>query len=247
MTGEAPVRWYGYAVARGDMPLPDGLTGVEERTLERLDVGNLALIGSRIDATELRPRRKHLSAHYNVLSQLSQSHDILPIAFGIIFDDADAAKAVLHDHADTFASQLKKVSQSVEMSVRLRWENVDVFTAIVNDHDDLRKMRDHCFGGGNPSQGELLNLGQAFERRLNEDREKRREAVLAALHSMSKEVKILPLPDEKTSVHLAFLVSRADICAFDKAVDKLAEVFDDNHVLEIDGPLPPFNFVDIRI
>lgn len=245
--GEGPVRCYGYAVARADMPLPEGLTGVEDRALERLEVGKLALIVSRVEATTLRPQRKHLSAHYKVLSQLSQGHDTLPMAFGIIFDDADAATVVLRDHGQTLARQLDKVSGSVEMGLRLRWEGVDVFTAVVDSHADLRQMRDRCFSGGNPSQRELLDLGQAFEKRLNEDREKRREVVLATLRPLCSDIKVLPPPNENTSVNVACLVRRSVLGEFDKAVDKLAEVFDDNHVLEVDGPLPAFNFVDIRI
>lgn len=246
-TGNGPVRCYGYAVARGDIALPEELTGVEDRALELLTVGKLSLVVSRVEATTLRPQRKHLSAHYRVLSQLSQSNDTLPMAFGIIFDDAEAATVVLRDHAQTLARQLDKVSGSAEMGLRLRWEGVDVFTAVVDSHADLRQMRDRCFSGGKPSQRELLDLGQAFEKRLNEDRDKRREVVLATLRPVCSDLKVLPPPNENTSVNVACLVRRSVLGEFDKAVDKLAEVFDDKHVLELDGPLPAFNFVDIRL
>lgn len=240
-------RFYCYAVAREDIILPEGLTGVADALLVKHTLGSLSLIISSTDAKQLRPQRKFLSAHYRVLSTLSENNDILPMAFGIIFDDLDASLGTLHDFADVFSEQLDAVCGSVEIGLRVKWQGVDVFTVVVDSHADLQQMRNRCFKSGNPSQRELLDLGQAFERRLNQDRDKRRDVVLAALRSVCRDIRVLPVQNEVTSVNVACLVERKSLSEFDKAIESLAGVFDDNHLLELDGPLPPFNFVDIRI
>ena len=240
-------RRYGYAVARSNIALPRGPVGVGEAALRKIVVGDLALIVSATEAEALRPQRKNLSAHYKVLSALSQEADALPMAFGIIFDDVDAAQRMLEDHGETLEQQLDAISGAVEMGLRLRWEGIDVFSAVVDMHPDLREMRDRCFSGGDPNQRDLLDLGQAFETRLSDDRDKRRDVVLAALRSVANDIRILPPQNENISVSVACLVRRSSLAEFDRAVDALAGAFDDNHVLEVDGPLPPFNFVDIRI
>ena len=240
-------RLYCYAVARGDIVLPEGLSGVADATLVKHSLGSLSLVLSKTDAMQLRPQRKFLSAHYRVLSALSAGNDILPMAFGIIFDDLDASLGILREFGDMLSEQLDAVSGSVEIGLRLKWQGVDVFTVVVDSHADLQQMRNRCFKSGNPSQRELLDLGQAFEKRLNQDRDKRREVVLAALRPVCRDIRVLPVQNETTSVNVACLVERKSLDEFDKAIESLAGVFDDNHLLELDGPLPPFNFVDVRI
>lgn len=247
MTDARLERCYCYAVGRDDIHLPDDLTGVMDVSLEKHNLGSLSVIVSGIDVPQLRPQRKILSAHYRVLSALSTQHDILPMAFGIIFDDRETCLATLGGYDEMLREQIAAVTGSVEVGIRLKWEGVDVFTVVVESHADLQAMRDRCFSGGNPSQRELLDLGQAFEQRLNQDRDKRLELVLATVRPLCRDIRVLPTSNENTSVNIACLVRRTFLDKLDEAVEKLAEMFDDNHLLEVDGPLPPFNFVEIRI
>lgn len=246
-TGVTLTGRYCYAVARQDIVLPEGLTGVEDAPIEKHCLGSLCVILSEVEAAQLRPQRKPLSAHFRVLSKLGAENDILPMAFGIIFNDIETSLAILTDFGEMLERQLDEVSGSVEIGLRLKWEGIDVFTVVVDSHPDLQQMRQRCFAEGNPTQRELLELGQAFERRLNEDRDKRRDVIMTVMRPLCRDIRVLPPPNENTSVNIACLVQRDLLGEFDKTVEKLATVFDDNHLLEVDGPQPPFNFVDIRI
>lgn len=240
-------RWYVYAVGRQALDIPADLLGIEDTALATHEFKGLVLVVSPVQAASLRPQRRHLSAHYRVLTSLSSEHDILPMAFGIIFDDFDEGLATLESNAEILTRQLDATSGCAEMALRLKWEGVDIFSTIIDRHADLRKMRDHCFRNGEPTQKELLALGQAFEQRLNKDRDERLDAVLTVLRPICRDILIQNPGSENISVDIACLVRRSDLAEFDKAVDTLADAFDDNHVLAIDGPQPPFNFVQVKI
>ncbi len=240
-------RCYAYAVVSSDATLPEGLKGLNEAPLEKRVEHGIAMVISKIRSPSVRAQRKHLSAHFKVIAALSAENDILPMTFGIIFDDQVAAREVLETHRAILQEQLQQVSNCVEMGLRLKWQGVDVFTAMVAANAGLRDRRDSCFRGGPASQNDLLDLGQEFERALDSDRDTKQHTVKSVLDPICAQIKSLSPADETVIANMACLVSRSKLTAFDSAVEKLGEIFDDTHLLEIDGPLPPFNFVDVRI
>jgi hypothetical protein len=241
-------RVYVYAVGAADMRLPVGLAGIGAAPVRLCGVGRLAAVVSDTDLDGLRPERRYLSAHQAVLTQLIAGADLLPMAFGMISDSEAAVCSLLAEHVVVLSRQLARIAGRVEMAVRLRWQEEDTFRVFVERFPELRKRRDACFGGQRePGQMELLELGRAFEQLLQRERQNKTSLALEMLGQVAAEVKNVELIGERLMFDLNCLVGRDHETRFEAAVEELAGKLGDEFVLEVRGPWPPYNFVNITI
>jgi hypothetical protein len=211
-------------------------------------VGRLAAIVSDTELDVVRPERRHLSAHQGVLTRLIATADLLPMAFGMISDNEEAVRSLLADHIAVLSRQMARIAGRVEMTVRLRWQEEDTFRVFVERFPELRKRRDACFGGQRePGQKELLDLGRIFEKLLRREREDKTNLALAMLGHAAVEMKNVEPSNERLMFDLNCLVSRDHESRFESAVDELAGKLGDEFVLEVRGPWPPYNFVNVSL
>ena len=113
---------------------------------------------------------------------------------------------------------------------------------------ELRKRRDACFSGQRePGQMELLELGRVFESLLLREREDKTSLALATLGQAAVEVQSVGPSSERMIFDLNCLVSRDHESRFDGAVEELAGKLGEEFVLEVRGPWPPYNFVNVNI
>ncbi len=228
--------------------LPAGLTGLGGAPVRLCTVGRLAAIVSDTELDVVRPERRHLSAHQGVLTRLIATADLLPMAFGMISDNEEAVRSLLADHIAVLSRQMARIAGRVEMTVRLRWQEEDTFRVFVERFPELRKRRDACFGGQRePGQKELLDLGRIFEKLLRREREDKTNLALAMLGHAAVEMKNVEPSNERLMFDLNCLVSRDHESRFESAVDELAGKLGDEFVLEVRGPWPPYNFVNVSL
>jgi len=246
--GNSGGRLYVYAIGAADMLLPEGLAGLGGAPVRLCAVGRLAAIVSDTELDVVRPERRHLAAHQAVLTRLVTSADLLPMAFGMISDGEAAVRALLAEHVAVLSRQLARIAGRVEMAVRLRWQEDDTFRVFVERFPELRKRRDACFGGQRePAQMELLELGRTFEQLLLREREDKTSLALAMLGPVAAEVKNVEPSSERLMFDLNCLVGRDHESRFEVAVEELAGKLGDEFVLEVRGPWPPYNFVNVSL
>ena len=85
------------------------------------------------------------------------------------------------------------------------------------------------------------------EAALQEEKERCKEAVLAALSPLATETKINRNYGEMMVLSAAFLVEDGKEAAFDRRVDRLDAEYGDKIKFKYVGTLPPFNFVNLVI
>jgi hypothetical protein len=239
---------YIYAVSSADVVLPTDLKGLGGVPVRLCTVGRLAAVVSDTDLDVVRPERRYLSAHQTVLTRLIASTDLLPMAFGMISDNEDAVRQILVEHIVVLSRQLTRIAGRVEMTVRLRWQNEDTFRVFVDRFPELRKRRDACFNGQRePGQMELLELGRVFEKLLQREREDKTRLALAMLGQVAVEVKTVEPSSEQLMFDLNCLVGRDHGSRFDTTVEELAGKLGDEFMLEVRGPWPPYNFVNVSL
>ena len=246
--GSGSGRLYVYAIGAADVLLPKGLAGLGSAPVRLCPVGRLAAIVSDTEFDVVRPERRHLAAHQAVLTQLIAVTDLLPVAFGMMSDDEEAIRSLLAEHVVVLSRQLARIAGRVEMTVRLRWQEEDTFRIFVERFPELRKRRDACFGGQRePGQMELLELGRTFEKLLLREREDKTSLALGMLGQIAVEVKTAPPSSERLMFDLNCLIGRDHGTQFEMAVEELAGKFGDEFVLELRGPWPPYNFVNVSL
>ncbi|MFE9448544.1 GvpL/GvpF family gas vesicle protein [Streptomyces sp. NPDC006739] len=235
---------YVYGItAVGHAALPEGMGGVGDppREVRVLRQGELAAVVS--DAPEgLRPKRKDLLAHQNVLAEAGAAGCVLPMRFGSVAPDDDAVTGVLAERAEHYLERLRALDGKVEYNVKASHVEEAVLHRVMSEDPELRAMAEANRQAGGGSYDDRLRLGEmvvaAVKAREGEDAREVRQGLepQAAATSAGPE-------SSGWLTNLSFLVDRGSAETFLAAVEQIRKSHP--HLeLRVNGPLPPYSFVD---
>ncbi|MER5434481.1 GvpL/GvpF family gas vesicle protein [Streptomyces sp. NPDC002588] len=235
---------YVYAItARSHSALPEGLTGVGEppRPVRVLEEGELAALVS--DAPEqLRPKRRELLAHQNVLAETGATGCVLPMRFGSVAPDDKTVTGVLAERADHYRERLEALEGKVEYNVKASHVEEAVLHHVMATSPELRALAEANRQAGGGTYEQRLQLGEMVAAAV-----KAREAEDAAyiqqtLQPLAAATSVGP---ESTGwlANVSFLVERDSAAGFLETAERLRE--DRPHLdVRVNGPLPPYSFVE---
>jgi len=240
--------FYLYAVILGTQDRVYGPIGLEGSPVYTVGKGRVAAVVSDVPSGRIRPERRHLAAHQEVLRRLLEETTPLPMSFGIITKDKRALDRIIAQNQKGFHEQLLRLDGKVEMGLHVLWDVPNIFEYFVLTHPDLRAARDLFLGSHRePTQEEKIEVGRMFDRILQEDRESYSESVREALVPYCSEIKNNPPRNEREVINLACLVLREQQAVFESGIFEAARLFDHNFTFDYNGPWAPHNFVDMRI
>lgn len=239
---------YLYAIvpeANGQSFGPIGLDGGRVYAIAN---GRLAAVVSDVPP-RLRPERRQLAAHQEVLKRLMRDGDaVLPVSFGAVTDGPTAVARILSRNQQAFLEQIRRVAGRAEMGLRIAWDVPNIFEYFVETHPELRVMRDRLFGGHRElTQDDKIEVGRVFERLLMEDREMHTQRIEAILAPHCAEIMRNKARHEHEVANLACLVGRDGQERFEAAVFEAAKLFDNNYAFDYNGPWAPHNFVELTL
>jgi hypothetical protein len=245
----APARKYVYAIIEGAPRGDYGMAGIDAHPIEFISGRDITSVVSTIGPDRIRPERRNLAAHRDVLHRLiAQERAVLPICFGTIASGPQEIHRMLTRNRAVLARQLKRVAGKVEMGLRAVWEVTNIFDYFVTIKPELRAARDRVFGRhGQPSQDEQIELGRVFERLLAEERAGHTRTVAEALAGCCAEIKELAPRDEREVMNLACLIDRDRQPQFEASVFDAASHFDNNFAFDYSGPWAPHSFAEMDI
>ena len=102
--------------------------------------GPIAAVVSDLPDKKVRPERRRLAAHHEVLRRLMADHTVLPMAFGLIADGPESVHRILRLNRDVFDEQLERLRGKVEMGLRVNWDVPNIFEYIVASHPELAAL-----------------------------------------------------------------------------------------------------------
>jgi hypothetical protein len=240
---------YLYAIVdRGHDNGPLGLNGMDDAPVYAIADGEVAAIVSDLPDKKVRPERRRLAAHQEVLRRLMTDHTVLPMAFGLIADGPESVHRILRLNREVFGEQLARLRGKVEMGLRVKWDVPNIFGYTVGVHPELAAYRDQIFRGGRePSQDEKIELGRFFDRILQADRQVAIDRVSRLLENRCAEIVVNKPRDERDVMNLACLVERDRIKEFETGVVEAARGFNNDFAFDFNGPWPPHNFVEVEL
>lgn len=245
---------YVYAVVSGEQAVDYGSIGLDGSPVYRItdEAGGaerLAALASQITRARVRPERRNVAAHNAVLRRALDGGEpaILPMAFGLIAEDDQSVRTLLHKNRAALQEQIARVAGKVEMGLRVLWDVPNLFEYFVNRRPELLKARDAIGDIRQARHADMLTLGQMFERALNEEREHHFRSVEAVLTRNGLQVKQNPPRSEREVLNLACLVPRELQNDFDRIVDEAAASFDSHYTFDISGPWAPHNFITLSL
>lgn len=246
---EAPrTRKYLYAVIAGTSDRNLGAPGINDAAVYSIARGRLAAVVSDLPDGNIRPERRHLAVHQQVLRRLLEETTPLPISFGTVANSAGAIRKILSGHEQALLAALTRVAGKVEMGLRVTWDVPNIFEYFVSTHSELRIVRDRVLSGARvPTQEEKIEVGRFFDRILQEDREEHAGRVEAVLSPHCFEIKSNKCRNEREVMNLACLVGKRAQDEFETAVLEAARLFDNSFAFDFNGPWAPHNFVEVDL
>jgi len=242
---------YLYAITRDADNRSYGTIGIDGNKVYTLSDGQVSAVISDMGHCErIRPERRHIAAHQEVLKRLMEKETTpLPITFGTVADGPREIKNILAMNRTAFTEQLQRVDGKVEMGLRVTWDVPNIFEYFVNTHQELRSARDTFLGTHRePSQEDKIEVGRMFDHLLQEDREEYASKVEEVLMPSCFEIRRNPPKNEREVMNLACLVGRQESrTTFEAAIFEAARLFDNNFTFDFNGPWAPHNFVDIEL
>jgi hypothetical protein len=239
---------YIYAIAQLDEPGIDLPCGIAGQPVYQIAHQSLSAFVSDYQGKTIRAERRHIAASQSVLRALQEKFDLLPMTFGTLTATADVVVDLLARHREVILSQLERIGGAVEMGVRLSLEAPNPVAYMVEHSDELRQARDRAFGRRKPpSHEERMRLGQLCESALRRFQEAQSAQLVALLSPSCTAISTLPIHGDRHLANLAVLVPRSGVDAFEAAVQAAAEGFDADMALNLSGPWPPHNFVQLEL
>lgn len=245
----AAARKYIYAVTSAMAPPIDGINGLDGQRSEFILSRGVACVVSDINEERVRPERRHLAAHREVLDRLvRQAEAVLPVRFGTIAKSESDVRAMLARNRAGLVHQLGRIAGKVEMGLRVNWDVPNIFEFFVQNSAALRAERDRLFGRrGQPTQEERIELGRMFERLLNEARDALTDSVDEVLSNCCAEIKRNPPRNEPEVMNLACLIDRNRQGEFEARILEAAQRFDNNYSFDYNGPWAPHSFIELDL
>ncbi|MEU6996423.1 GvpL/GvpF family gas vesicle protein [Streptomyces sp. NPDC046465] len=235
---------YVYGIASSSHPaLPDGMEGIGRPAcpVRVLKNGELAAIVS--DAPEdLKPKRRDLLAHQNVLSEAGAAGSVLPMRFGSLAPDDETVVSVLGERAGHYEERLHALDGRVEYNVKATHNEEAVLHQVLADNPELRAMVEANQRQGGGSHEQKLQLGEMITTNVRARETSDAHEVRRALEPAAEAVGDGP---EGTGwlANVSFLVDRKSSETFLAAVEELKSAQPHLEV-RVHGPLPPYSFVD---
>ncbi|WAP55221.1 GvpL/GvpF family gas vesicle protein [Streptomyces sp. S465] len=235
---------YVYGIARGEVAdLDDRLTGIGDPPLpvRALNEGELAAIVSDCPA-ELKPRRRDLLAHQHVLAEVSGSHPVLPMRFGSVSSSDEDVRSVLAEHADRYQDQLSRLSGRVEYNVKAVHDEDAVLHQVLAEEPDLRVMAEANRAAGGGTYEERVRFGERVAEAVRAHEVRDAKLVEEALAPTAEDVR----PGPESGGWFLSLSLLLDKDAADPLLTAAADL-EKAHPwlkLRLNGPLPPYSFVE---
>jgi hypothetical protein len=237
---------YCYGVTWAEVARSQPSAGLGGKPVEPVCHEELAALASEAPPGKVRARRADLMCHFDVLGSAFERGTVIPLRFGIVFDDeATLVQKLLRPRHDELVGLLRELRDRVELRVTAHYREEAILAEIVHENRRVARLREAAKAGAAP-QPALLELGElvAAELRARTVRDARaiveRLGALAGAHELDDE------PIEHQVLRASFLVERKRIRAFDAAMEDLASGQAGRIDFKYVGPLPPHSFVGLE-
>jgi len=231
-----------YAVILSDRESNFGPVGLDNKTVHGIhykDVGVLVSDYPRVDSIKLL--RKNLAPYHQVVRKASEHFTTIPAKFGQIARDVGEVNIALRSNYQMIRKELTRLDGKVEMGLKVNWDVEDVFQYFIRKDQKLRIIRDQIMSG-DKSRKNLIDFGGYFHERMDKDREQITEKVLAALPP--GEARVEDIHDDNMIANMTLLIGKDFRKQLEDAIDELGKSMGNEYSFQLDGPWPPFSFVD---
>jgi gas vesicle protein GvpL/GvpF len=237
---------YCYGVTSADAAMSQLDAGLAGTPVEPVRLGDLAALTSPVPSRKIRARRADLLCHFDVLANAFEHGTVLPLRFGIVFDDEKSlTESFLRPRQDELVGLLRELRDRVELRVTAHYREEAILAEVVRENPRVERLREATRGERGPAHPLLLELGELVAAELLARTDADVRAILERLRRLAVDYELDEEPIEHQVLRASFLVDRKRVAAFDKTMDEIASEQAGRIDFKYVGPLPPHSFVNV--
>jgi hypothetical protein len=237
---------YLYCVAREGAEVPDDLTGMEKARLHAITVNGLSCIVSDAEFNDKAIDKESALVHERVLEGVMQNATIIPISFGhVARSEEDVRIKLLEAHKENLEEWLGNLEGKIELSLKAFWLDIKpVFAEISEGSEEIRRLK----AKSKITRDDQMRAGEIAAQLFGKKREGMEAELIELMAPIAMNNKKCNLFGEQMIANLAFLIKKEDLEKFDARLNEYEEGLKDRNIMfKYAGPVPPFNFVDLKI
>lgn len=217
-----------------------------EADVEVVEHAGISAIVSTTAGSELRLRRDNILGHAEVMQAAFEHGPVLPFRLGTVVSDAPAVKReLLAPRADQLAARLDALDGKVEMQLKAVYTEEPLLRSILARDPALARCVQRTQGSpAAATHFERIRIGEAIAGAVQTRGAVDGRALLDALAPRSVAHFVSPPHHERAVANVAFLVERAELPGFDRAVEGLSQQHGDEIEFKLIGPMPAYSFAE---
>jgi hypothetical protein len=218
-----------------------GLDGKRVQSINYRDVGALVSDYPRVAALKLL--RKNLTPYHHVTRAVAQHFTTIPARFGQIARDAEEVSLALQRNYSQIRRELDRLDGKVEVGLKVSWKVENLFAYFLERDGELKVWRDQLLARGTAlHRMEQIEFGSSVHMRMQQTREGISKQVLAALPPA--EVRVTEHHADELITNAVLLIRKELQPQLVEAVDGLWQSMGEEYSFALEGPWPPFSFVE---
>ncbi len=194
---------------------------------------------------------ENILAHQKVIEAvMSQFNSVIPVRFGTVAATPDEIRNLLDRRYSELSELLERFENKVEYNLKASWRNMAViYKEIDKENTGLKKLRSKIEGLTDEEKRKnlIVEAGHIIEQALQNKKEFEAEEIVTAFRKTVVAYKHNKTTGEAMFMNSAFLINKGREVEFDNVMIDLGEKFKDRSDYYYTGPLPIFNFIDLRI
>ena len=223
--------------------------GVGEADVYTINYQRIAAIVSDIEFPEIDPTRKNVQAHTVVQDELLKEYTLLPMGFGMVATSKDEVRGLLEKNYEGLTSELNRLAGSIEVELKLYWDPETIIKEIQGENQELSRIKAKINTGSSflEKRNLLIEAGKLVDNIVLDWKTRYAEMVYTVLKELSYQAKMNNPVGLKNLLNASFLIDKSRESEFKEQVYTLDSKFQGKVNFKYVGPMPPYNFVDLRL
>jgi len=243
-----PVSRYIYGFIEESERKEFSFSGIDGKKVYSFNYQDLAAVLSEAEEIEYDPTRVNLLAHTHVLEEIAREYLILPMSFGIIAENEEKVTELLRQNYLEFMRQLKMLKGKIELGVKVLWIEDAVVKEMESRVKDFQELKKKIVDlSAKEDQNAKLKAGRLVESIVKEWEKKYVQKIYSSLKEIAVDSRLNQPIGIKMLLNSSFLVDKNKEKDFDKRVNELAQNYEHQLKFKYVGPVPPYNFVNIKL
>lgn len=224
---------------RGDLVSTIGFEGI-----------SMVVSDHPLDHFVLDPDR--ILAHQRVIERVMQDFEsVIPVRFGTVAATPDEIRNLLDRRYGEISDLLARFRNKVEFSVKGAWcDMASIYQEIDRANPEIKQLRAKIESLGArdaEKQALIMETGHRIEAALEILKEEKSEELIAAFRKTVVASRRNKISSPEIFINAAFLIDKGREVEFDDIMEIIGQRDGEQCDYHYAGPMPVFNFVDLRI